>query len=165
VPRVAPGTKVIPVKVCEPVDCFGSAINAGVDYVTSLKKANPSRPIVINESLGGSRLDAVEKAAIDAAIKAGVVMVASAGNEGAAGMGFPGAYEPVISTARVAGWISGTPIPTRPGGWTTCPRTALTRSMWPGSPPGSWPASTWMWCPPAGTCCPIHVPSCTRTAR
>ena len=71
VPGVAPGAKVIPVKVCEPVGCFGSAINAGVDYVTSLKKANPSQPIVINESLGGPRLDAVEKAAIDAAIKAG----------------------------------------------------------------------------------------------
>jgi hypothetical protein len=131
VPRVAPGAKVIPVKVCEPVGCFGSAINAGVDYVTSLKKANPSRPIVINESLGGPRLDAVEKAAIDAAIKAGVVMVASAGNEGAAGMGFPGAYEPVISTGA-GGWVDQwNPIPTRPG---TC-------------------------------CCPIHVPSCTRTAR
>src|SRR5215216_6246844 len=104
VPGVAPGAKVIPVKVCEPIGCFGSAINAGVDYVTSLKKANPSRPMVINESLGGSGLDAVEKAAIDAAIKAGVVMVASAGNEGTAGMGFPGAYEPVISTGA-GGWV------------------------------------------------------------
>jgi hypothetical protein len=104
VPGVAPGAKVIPVKVCEPIGCFGSAINAGVDYITSLKKANPSRPIVINESLGGPRLDATEKAAIDAAIKAGVVMVASAGNEGTAGMGFPGAYEPVISTGA-GGWV------------------------------------------------------------
>lgn len=105
VPGVAPDAKIIPVKVCEPVGCFGSAINAGVDYVTSLKKANPSQPIVINESLGGSGLDAVEKAALDAAIKAGVVVVASAGNEGDAGMGFPGAYEPVIS-AGAGGWIN-----------------------------------------------------------
>jgi subtilisin family serine protease len=75
-----------------------------VGDVTSLKKANPSQPIVINESLGGPGLDAVEKAAIDAAIKAGVVMVASAGNEGTAGMGFPGAYEPVISTGA-GGWV------------------------------------------------------------
>jgi hypothetical protein len=103
VPGVAPGAKVIPIKVCEPIGCFGSAINAGVDYVTSLKKANPGQPIVINESLGGPRLDAGEKAAIDAALKAGVVMVASAGNEGTAGMGFPGAYEPVIS-AGAGGW-------------------------------------------------------------
>jgi len=103
VPGVAPGAKVIPIKVCEPIGCFGSAINAGVDYVTSLKKANRSRPIVINESLGGSTLDPTEKAAIDAALKAGVVMVASAGNEGNAGMGFPGAYEPVVS-AGAGGW-------------------------------------------------------------
>ena len=46
---------------------------------------------MINESLGGARLDPVEKAAIDATVEAGVVMVASASNEGNAGMGFPGA--------------------------------------------------------------------------
>jgi Subtilase family len=104
VPGVAPGAQVIPIKVCEPVGCFGSAINAGVDYVTSLKKAHPNQPIVINESLGGSQLDATEKAAIDAALKAGVVIVASAGNEGDAGMGFPGAYEPVIGVGA-GGWV------------------------------------------------------------
>ncbi|MDX8034316.1 S8 family serine peptidase [Lentzea sp. BCCO 10_0856] len=103
IPGVAPGAKVIPVKVCEPIGCFGSAINAGVDYVTSLKKANPRQPIVINESLGGAGLDAVEKAALDAAVKAGVVVVASAGNEGDAGMGFPAAYEPVVSVGA-GGW-------------------------------------------------------------
>jgi Subtilase family len=103
VPGVASGAKVIPLKVCEPIGCFGSAINAAVDYVTSLKKANPSQPIVINESLGGPRLDPVEKAALDAAIKAGVVVVASAGNSGDLGMGFPGAYEPVISVGA-GGW-------------------------------------------------------------
>ena len=103
VPGVAPGAKIIPVKVCEPVGCYESAINAGLDYVTSLKKANPAQPIVINESLGGSSLGVLEKAALDAAIAAGVVVVASAGNEGDAGMGFPGAYEPVISTGA-GGW-------------------------------------------------------------
>jgi len=104
VPGVAPGAQIIPVKVCEPIGCFGSAINAAVDYITSLKKANPSQPIVINESLGGASLDPTEKAALDAAILAGVVVVASAGNSGEAGMGFPGAYEPVISTGA-GGWV------------------------------------------------------------
>jgi hypothetical protein len=104
VPGVAPGAQVIPIKVCEPIGCFGSAINAGVDYVTSLKKDNPNQPIVINESLGGATLDSVEKAAIDAALRAGVVIVASAGNSGTAGMGFPGAYEPVIGVGA-GGWI------------------------------------------------------------
>jgi subtilisin family serine protease len=54
-------------------------------------------------SLGGAVLDAVEKAAIDYALSKGVVVVASAGNEGKAGMGYPGAYEPVISVAA-SGW-------------------------------------------------------------
>jgi subtilisin family serine protease len=104
VPGVAPDAKIIPLKVCIPIGCFGSSINAAVDYVTSLKKAHPDQPIVINESLGGPTLDPVEKAAIDAAIEAGVVMVASAGNSGNAGMGYPAAYEPVISAGAV-GWI------------------------------------------------------------
>jgi subtilisin family serine protease len=54
-------------------------------------------------------LDAVEKAAIDYAIEQGVIIVASAGNAGEAGMGFPGAYAPVISVAA-SGWV---------GEWTT----------------------------------------------
>lgn len=102
VPGVAPDAKIIPIKVCEPIGCFGSAINAAIDYVTSLKKAHPDQPIVINESLGGPRLDPTEKAAIDAAIEAGVVIVASAGNSGESGMGFPAAYEPVISVGAGA---------------------------------------------------------------
>ncbi|MBP7401474.1 MAG: S8 family serine peptidase, partial [Clostridia bacterium] len=53
--------------------------------------------------LGGSELDAVEKAAIDYAVAAGVIIVASAGNEGEAGMGYPGAYAPVISVGA-CGW-------------------------------------------------------------
>jgi subtilisin family serine protease len=60
--------------------------------------------VIINMSLGGSVLDAVEKAAIDYAISQGVIIVASAGNRGAAGMGYPGAYGPVISVAA-SGWI------------------------------------------------------------
>ena len=103
IPGVAPGAQIIPVKVCEPTGCWGSAINAGVDYVTSLKKANPTRPIVINESLGGSRLDAVEKAALDVAIAAGIVVVASAGNAGAGGMTHPAAGRAVISVGA-GGW-------------------------------------------------------------
>lgn len=105
VPGVAPAAKIIPVKVCAPLGCYGGAINAGIDHITSIKLANPDQPIVINESLGGPSLDPVEKAAIDAAISAGVIIVASAGNSGNAGMGFPAAYEPVISVAA-GGWRS-----------------------------------------------------------
>ena len=45
----------------------------------------------------------MEKAAIDYAISQGVIIVASAGNEGKDGMGYPGAYTPVISVAA-SGW-------------------------------------------------------------
>jgi len=40
-------------------------------------------------SLGGSVLDVVEKSAIDYAINKGVIIVASAGNSGTRGMGYP----------------------------------------------------------------------------
>jgi len=60
---------------------------------------------VMNMSLGGPTLDALEQAAIDAAVQAGVIIVASAGNSGPTGaMGFPGAYGPVISVAS-AGYV------------------------------------------------------------
>ena len=77
-------------------------IAAGIDYVTDLAIAG-YRPMVINMSLGGGALAAVEQAALDRAIANGVIVVASAGNEGDDGMGFPGAYAPVISVAA-AGW-------------------------------------------------------------
>jgi subtilisin family serine protease len=46
----------------------------------------------------------VEKAAIDYAVSKGVIIVASAGNSGTGGMGYPGAYQPVISVAA-SGWV------------------------------------------------------------
>jgi subtilisin family serine protease len=77
-------------------------IAAGINYVTDLALAG-YRPMVINMSLGGPELEQVEKDALDRAIANGVIVVASAGNEGEEGMGYPGAYPPVIS-AGSAGW-------------------------------------------------------------
>ena len=54
-------------------------------------------------SLGGSALDASEKAAIDYAITQGVVIVASAGNEGTAGMGYPGVGTPHTAATSTRG--------------------------------------------------------------
>ena len=84
---------------------FGTSamVAAGIDYVTDLALAG-YRPMVINMSLGGSELEPVEQAALDRAIANGVIVVAAAGNEGEIGMGYPGAYPPVIS-AGSAGWI------------------------------------------------------------
>ncbi len=103
---VAPLATVIPVKVLNQNGSgWSSMIAAGIVYVTDLKIGPlAGHPVVINMSLGGPSLDAVEKNAIDYAVENGVIIVASAGNEGDAGMGFPGAYPPVISVAA-SGWI------------------------------------------------------------
>lgn len=100
----APLATVIPVKVLHNNGSgFSSVIAHGIVYVTDLVDVLDA-PIVINMSLGGSVLSPLEKAAIDYAIGKGVIVVASAGNEGDAGMGYPGAYDPVISVGSV-GWI------------------------------------------------------------
>jgi subtilisin family serine protease len=102
---VAPRATVIPVKVLGQAG-FGwsSMIAGGIVYVTDLARGPlAGTPVVINMSLGGSRLDAIEKAAIDYAVANGVIVVAAAGNEGKEGMSFPGAYAPVISVAA-SGW-------------------------------------------------------------
>jgi subtilisin family serine protease len=102
----APKATVIPVKVLNQNGSgWSSVIARGIVYVTELKRSGAlgSSPVVINMSLGGPVLDAVEKAAIDYAVANGVIIVASAGNSGEAGMGYPGAYAPVISVAA-SGW-------------------------------------------------------------
>jgi subtilisin family serine protease len=102
---VAPLAKIIPVKVLNQNGSgWSSAIARGINYVAYLKRnVFPNSPMVINMSLGGGSPDALEQAAIDDAIKAGVIIVASAGNEGDAGMGWPGAFPEVISAAA-SGW-------------------------------------------------------------
>lgn len=103
---VAPLATIIPVKVLNQNGSgWSSVVARGIVYVADLK-AGPlaDYPVIINMSLGGPELDAMEKAAIDYAISKGVIIVASAGNEGEAGMGYPGAYAPVISVAA-SGWV------------------------------------------------------------
>ncbi|HEV8695034.1 MAG TPA: S8 family serine peptidase [Lysobacter sp.] len=103
---VAPMATVIPVKVLNQNGSgWSSVVARGIVYVADLKAegALGTAPVVINMSLGGPTLDAMEQAAIDYAIRQGVVIVASAGNSAEAGMGYPGAYAPVISVAA-SGW-------------------------------------------------------------
>lgn len=59
--------------------------------------------MVTNMSLGSTKPLAVVTTAIDRAIANGVIVVAAAGNEGNAGMGYPAAYAPVISVGA-SGW-------------------------------------------------------------
>lgn len=109
---VAPMATVIPVKVLNQNGSgWSSVVARGITYVADLKAGElKDFPVVINMSLGGSALDAMEQAAIDYAIDVGVIIVASAGNNGTYGMGYPGAYAPVISVAAsgwVGEWLSG----------------------------------------------------------
>ncbi len=104
---VAPLATVIPVKVLNQNGSgWSSVVARGIVYVADLKRSGRlgSSPVVVNMSLGGGSLDAMEKAAVDYAVANGVLVVASAGNSGEAGMGYPGAYAPVISVAA-SGWI------------------------------------------------------------
>ena len=77
-------------------------IAAGITYVADLAETLDG-PIVINMSLGGPGRSAMIEAAVDYAIAKGVIVVASAGNEGSAGMGYPGGLSQIIS-AGAAGW-------------------------------------------------------------
>lgn len=104
VPGVAPGAQIIPVRVCGPVYCKSSDVFAGQDYIIGLKLANPNQPIVINESFGNRSFGPLKQAAIERTIRAGVIMVAAAGNGDLRGMIFPAAYEPVISVGA-GGWV------------------------------------------------------------
>jgi subtilisin family serine protease len=103
---VAPGATVIPVKVLNQNNSGNvSAVVRGIVYVADLK-AGPlaAYPVVINYSIGSDEPYPLENAAFDYAISKGVIVVVSAGNQGAAGMSWPGAYGPVISVAAT-GWI------------------------------------------------------------
>ena len=109
---VAPLAKIIPVKVLSFYDydewsAWGTSgmVAAGIDYITSLVEDGTLEPgkIIINMSLGSSVPSSDIEDAIDRAIAVGVIIVASAGNGGMGGMGYPGAYSQVISAAA-AGW-------------------------------------------------------------
>jgi len=101
---VAPMATVIPVKVLNNSGSgWSPGIAAGIVYIANLK-LELNVPMVINMSLGGPELSPLEAAAIDYAVANNVVVVASAGNNGEAGMGYPGAYDPVISVGSI-GWI------------------------------------------------------------
>ena len=77
-------------------------VAAGIRYIGWLAETYHVK-IVINMSLGGPGYVQEELDAVNYAIEQGVIIVASAGNEGYDGMGWPGAFPQVISAAA-AGW-------------------------------------------------------------
>lgn len=103
---MAPDATIIPLKVFPNGEAFtwSSRIIAAFDYVTQLKTNGVIGPTVVNLSVGGGSPAFAERAAIQDAIDAGVIVVASAGNSGEGGMGWPGAFPEVISVAA-AGFV------------------------------------------------------------
>jgi subtilisin family serine protease len=113
---VAPKATIIPVLVLDawvvdspfgPITLSGGTdemISAGIMYVADLA-ATLDGPVVINMSLGGPSRSAMIESAVDYAISQGVIVVASAGNNGSAGMGYPGGLQQIIS-AGMAGWAA-----------------------------------------------------------
>jgi subtilisin family serine protease len=93
---------------------------SAIDYVASLAETNGWK-IICTNSWGSSEPSPAIRASIDNAITKGVIFVFSAGNDGMAGMGWPGAYPEVISAAG-GGWTmqmigAGTSNPPAPYRW------------------------------------------------
>ena len=114
---VAPGVKIIPVKVLNNAGRgFTTDVAAGIYYIAELYRAEVEsggnvlppegviNPVIISMSLGAPVLTPLMRVVIDYAISQGVFIVAAAGNEGEAGMSYPAAYPPVISVGA-AGWV------------------------------------------------------------
>ena len=109
---VAPKATIIPVLVLDAWEKDGcrefygtdEMVSAGIIYVADLADSLEG-PVVINMSLGGPEKSPMIEAAVDYAIERGVIVVASAGNEGSIGMGYPGGLEQIIS-AGAAGWTT-----------------------------------------------------------
>lgn len=100
----APGARVVPLKIFSNGSvAFTSQVVAAIDYVSGLVRSGTIGPTVINMSFSAPEPNAFEEQAINGAIAAGIVLVASAANRGEAGMGWPGAYPQVISVGAV-GW-------------------------------------------------------------
>lgn len=111
---IAPGVTIIPVRVLDAWIIPGTdgnyygfsgglndMIAMGIYYIADLAESLDA-PVVINMSLGGGYSQLIEDA-IDYAISQDVIVVAAAGNEGEAGMGYPGALPQSISVGAL-GW-------------------------------------------------------------
>lgn len=106
---IAPGSLILPVKV---LDCTGvgriSEAAAGILYAARRGAA------IINISFGTRSDSPVLREAVEAAQRAGAVVVASAGNDGRRGVTYPAAYPGVIAVAasgqRTAGGIDYTRV-------------------------------------------------------
>lgn len=90
-------------KVFPDPPCASGGCNAfGTDIAIAIQHAISHGAKVINLSLGSSGVDTAEENAVASAIKAGIVVVASAGNEQASRLDYPAAYPGVLAVGASA---------------------------------------------------------------
>ncbi|MCP4805018.1 MAG: S8 family serine peptidase [Proteobacteria bacterium] len=93
---VAPGATILPIRV---LDADGSGWTS--DTIRAIEYAHDEGADVINLSLGSSSPSWVERMVIREAVADGVLVVAAAGNDNGAKVGFPAAYKEAIAVSSV----------------------------------------------------------------
>jgi serine protease len=98
------GCALMPVKVLDR-EGFGSFFDVaeGIDFATNFTQGGTKPVKVINLSLGGDSTSLTLQQAVDRAVTAGIVVVAAAGNESQATVGFPASLPNVIAVGAVDG--------------------------------------------------------------
>lgn len=100
VASVSGGVKVLPVRFIGPTG--GSTFNSvrSIDYVTKWAKAHPKRTVILNASFGSGYNSRPLEHAIRDAIKAGVIVVVAAGNDGKDLANYP-SYPAAFKTGHI----------------------------------------------------------------
>lgn len=103
---VAPGVRVMPVRVLGGLGGTSYDLQQGVLYAAGLSNSSGTRPArradIINLSLAGQSPSQSEQNALALARAQGVIVVAAAGNEGTDQPRYPAAYSGVISVSAVS---------------------------------------------------------------
>lgn len=94
---VAPGCRVMPIRV------LGVEGGTTVSLINGINWAIQKKARVINMSLGSNQYSRAEEDVIKKALRAGIVVVAAAGNEALSGnpLSYPGAIDGVISVSAI----------------------------------------------------------------
>lgn len=105
---VAPGVKIMPVRVLGPESGLVSDILEGICYAAKITDSQCSNVVnnsaaadVINLSLGSGGFSNIEERVYNKAMDQGVIVIAAAGNSSTSAPFYPAAYERVISVSAV----------------------------------------------------------------
>lgn len=97
---VAPKARLLSARVCSMEGCTNLAVARGINWGIEQKVH------VMNLSLGGEFLTKAENMAIEAAERAGIVVVAASGNDGVPRVSFPAALPSVIAVGAIGQELS-----------------------------------------------------------